>query len=140
MAPEIIIALGGRNIGLLFGLPSNKYWEDYKKSPLANGQEVQLDAKDISHVLYAGYINHCEAEAQLPDLTFRAFHDFVEEAALDGNMDLITKAVLLFFHSRTELTQKAIKRVAENDATEKKSSIGKKLKSSVPAKIKSTRK
>ena len=135
MTVETTTVIGGQKIGLLFGLPSIQYWNEYQNGPLSAGKEITIDQTGMAHVLYGGYLNYCKAEAIEPELKFRSFFDFVEAEAYAGSLIETSRICKLFFQSISVTAEKLTKRTEEieTEGKEKKNqnhSTGTKLRRS----------
>ena len=99
MAGYTTITIGGQQVGLRFGLPAIKRISD-KINLLSGTEEITLNLMSMVHILYAGYVNDCLANDKDPNIEFKVFYDFVEEAAMNDNLGEIKRIIEVFANSK----------------------------------------
>lgn len=97
------IVIGGRKVGLKFGLPSYRmFTEKLKVFPqLINADGKTMNEAGFAYVLYFAYINNCMIKDEAPELTFEAFLDYIETAPdVEGRPAEFAAAMQVWAESR----------------------------------------
>lgn len=93
------IEIAGEKIGLKFGLPAvRQISEKLSTSELISNN--QYNEVGIAHIIYAGYCNWCIVKDTAKEKQFEFFYDFVEDAAINGNIQPLQEAVKCFEESK----------------------------------------
>lgn len=93
------ITLDGQTVALKFGMPAlQRIAQKMATNDLFNGE--QWNDLGISHILYAGYVNHCAMKDILPVYEFEKFYSYVEDAEDEATIKEIAAAVQVFVDSK----------------------------------------
>ena len=93
------ITLDGQPVALKFGMPAlQRISQKMATNDLFNGE--QWNDLGISHILYAGYVNHCAMKDILPVYEFEKFYSYVEDAEEEATIKEIAAAVQVFVDSK----------------------------------------
>jgi len=93
------ITLDGQPVALKFGMPAlQRISQKMATNDLFNG--AQWNDLGISHILYAGYVNHCAMKDVLPVYEFEKFYSYVEDAEDEVVIKEIAAAVQVFVDSK----------------------------------------
>lgn len=136
----INIEIDGQKVGLKFGMVALPIISE-KVGVKEKGENYGI--KDCAHILYAGYLNNCEAKDSDPIHDFSFFYDYCESAVMKNDLQTIIEATNCLANSQYvkamhEASLKAEKEaeeaaLASGKPVEKKSrnpSTGRKLKAS----------
>lgn len=93
------ITLDGQSVALKFGMPAlQRISQKMTTNDLFNGD--QWNDLGISHILFAGYVNHCAMKDILPAYEFEKFYSYVEDAEEEVTIKEIAAAVQVFVDSK----------------------------------------
>ena len=83
------ITIDGQPVVLKFGMPAlRRIVEKMQQYQLITGN--QYNELGISHILFAGYVNHCAMRDMPPVIEYERFYSFVEDAEEDVFQEIIT--------------------------------------------------
>jgi len=94
-----LITLDGQTVVLKFGMPAlRRIAEKMAQQDLFNGEH--WNDLGISHILFAGYANHCAMMDQPVVLPFEKFYSYVEDVEDDATIKEMAAAIACFVESK----------------------------------------
>lgn len=128
MPAHITITINGQQVGLWYGLYAIQHFTT-NSVDLPNDDKNKLVQLLSVGILYAGYLNDCEASKAEAKLTYRDFYGYVEQCLLNNDITDINRAWEAYNESTKPLKADLIEQ-PEEGKKKKSPLIGKKLKSS----------
>lgn len=125
------IEIGGKTIGLKFGLPSLRMMmEKSIKHPGMLNETTLFDETGYAYLLYSGYCNNCLVKETEPEFNFEFFMDYIEEISGDEEKSkLLANVIEVWAASRQ------VQRMVEKDKSAVKKKNGHSMKSKPSATV-----
>lgn len=108
------ITIDGQPVVLKFGMPAlRRIVEKMQQYQLITGD--QYNELGISHILYAGYVNHCAMKDIPPAMEYERFYSFVEDA--DGDVVQEIVSAIRSFEDSKHVKEAFDKKKVEKETT-----------------------
>ncbi len=114
------ITIQGREIGLKFGMQAARLFLQHMSNDFDRLEHHFYNEKDIANLLYAGYVNYCSINDEVPSMTLGRFIDMVEDNLEECSSDFERVARVWEESKHTRRLMEGISKAAEEATSKKK--------------------